>query len=85
MDKNSLEKGEIRDFLSSGETKQISTATKEKTIYFDGTQYSVKLPKKFMDAVGYKEGDKLVFKLVTPTDLDKDPHLEIEYRRKNES
>jgi hypothetical protein len=55
----------------------------DKIIYFDKRQYSLKIPKKVMDKIGYKEEDKIRFTLIKPYKGLED--LKIEYiREKND-
>lgn len=81
MDKNRLKEEEIA-FLEIGEHKKDKEVSAEKPINFDGRQYSIKIPMKFMNAIDFKKGDSLLFKLVKPFDAKKKPYLEIEYKRK---
>jgi hypothetical protein len=85
-DKKSKEK----DFASIGDKQQVKSEPKpiieEKPVYFDGTQYSCKIPKKIMEEIGYKNGDALKFIVSYPKDVFKIPNLEIKYvRSKNGS
>lgn len=82
MVKNSLSKEE-EEFLEIGEQKKDKIETEKKLIHFDDRQYSVKFPKKFIDTIEYKEGDFLLFTLIKPFDINKEPNLKIEYKRKN--
>ena len=77
-------KDDETEFLEIGEHKKDKKDILVKNIHFDKRQYSVKLPTKFMESLGYKKGDSLEFTLVKPLDLEKKPYLEIKYRRKNE-
>jgi len=53
----------------------------EKVIYFDGKQYVCKLPTKIMQEI-WNKGDKLLFKLIFPKHINKEPELKIEYIKK---
>ncbi|MDD5331479.1 MAG: hypothetical protein PHE43_01490 [Candidatus Nanoarchaeia archaeon] len=74
MKKNSLKNRDIQ-FAKIGEYETIKKEKKigaekikeeplESLIYFDGRQYSCKIPKKVMDTVGFRKGDKLKFTLI---------------------
>jgi len=75
---------ETKDFLRTGEREKEEILTDEKPIYFDGRQYSVKLPTRFMEMLGFDKGDKLKFKLINPLPIKPDlkPKLVIEYAKK---
>lgn len=80
MDKNSLKKEE-EEFLQIGKQKDDKENVIEKKIHKSNNQYSVKIPKKHMEALGYQEGDKIVFKLVKPFKVDEKPRWEITYKK----
>ena len=63
------------DFIEIGEFETIEKRQKIqetiinedggiKPIYFDGRQYSCKIPMKVMESIGYKESDGLKFTLI---------------------
>jgi hypothetical protein len=81
MQENSLKRKEIKEFIEIGQQKKDKIETETKPILFDGRQFSVKFPKKFMDAIKYKEGDSIKFKLIKPLDINKKPRIELEYKR----
>ena len=81
MDKKRLTDEE--EFLEIGEQKKDSLTKEKKPILFDKKQYSVKLPKRFIDTIGYMGGDSLLFTLIKPFDINKKPSLRIEYVRKD--
>ena len=71
------------EFLEIGEQKKDIITEEKKPILFDKKQYSVKLPKRVIDTIGFQDGDNLLFILIKPFDINKKPSLEIEYVRKD--
>lgn len=71
------------EFLEIGEQKKDIPVEEKKPILFDKKQYSVKLPKRFIDTIGFQDGDYLLFTLIKPFDINKKPSLKIEYVRKD--
>ena len=61
--------------------KEIIEPSEEKSIHFDGRQYSCKIPKKVMDSLGYKKGDNIKFTLIKIPSEEK-VMVRIEYVRK---
>ena len=89
MKKNRPKKGkknirkEEEGFSKIGDVEQVKSLPnpiiQEKTIIYDGNQYSCKIPKSLMKEIDYQKGDKLKFILSYPKDKLKNPTLKIEY------
>jgi len=47
---------------------------------YHNRQYSVKIPKRFIDYIGFEEGDIIKFSVI---EINKKPKLKIDYVRKN--
>jgi hypothetical protein len=70
----------IEEFRKIGKTT-TALESYEQLIYFDGRQYSLKIPKKVMDKIDYKKGDMISFEWEKPFTSFKD--IRITYKRKD--
>ena len=79
LDYNKLPK-ELQDVI-----EPVSDVTeKEANINFDGKQYLVRFPKDIAKAIGVKIGDKIKFRIESPSPkTGKKEKIEIEYLRKS--
>jgi len=74
MNQNEEIKEQFRQIVSEQKPKEI---IEERPIYYDGRQFSLKIPKSIMDKIGGKKGDKIRFIL----NIEK-KELELEYVKK---
>ena len=76
-------KEEEKEFLEIGEQRQDKKQSFTVPILFDKRQYYVKIPKRLMEELEHKKGDYLLFTLTRPFDIKKEPHVAIEFKRKD--
>lgn len=57
---------------------------KEMSIVFDGKQFLVRFPKDISNAIGIKKGDKIKFKVTSPSPkINQEQKIEIEYIKRD--
>lgn len=79
----SEEEQKDKEFAQIGKEVGDYIENKFAKIIYSKEQFSVKLPKRFLERIKWKKGDKLKIYLVVPKDENKEERLEFEYIRGN--
>jgi len=82
-----LDYSDLPDELTKAIEEPLTDVTeKEMNIVFDGKQFLVRFPKDISNAIGVKKGDKIKFKVMSPSPkINQEQTIEIEYIRRDEN
>jgi hypothetical protein len=81
-----LDYSDLPDELTKVIEEPLTDVTeKEMNIVFDGKQFLVRFPKDIANAIGVKKGDKIKFKVTSPSPkINQEQTIEIEYLKRGE-